>query len=65
MSARVVLLRDLPESARQSLAPALVNDRALVIFDAGPRAARRFARAIDVDGVLVLPKAETTGGAPC
>ena len=29
MSARVVLLRDLPESARRSLAPALVNGRVL------------------------------------
>jgi hypothetical protein len=59
----VVLLRDLPESARRSLAPSLpFRARGVVLFDVPARVARRFGAAINADGLLVLsrevPRAE-------
>lgn len=58
----VVLFRDLPASARRSLAPELpTHTRALVLFDVPPRIAQRFARATDAEGILVLPREVT----PC
>ena len=63
----IVLLRDLPESARRSLAPGLsLSTRALVLFDVPARVARRFRAAVDADGILVVPLASVTnGGAGC